>query len=701
MRLVKRVLILMPLLSNIAISTFIRVKHLMICLLLLTSVSSAQINPPSLRCVEIQNNGDVKLSWVPPADPGDFFSYEVFQSTQKNGPYTQLPSTLTAFSTTNYIHVGAHDTIQSFYYFMKSRSGAGGINSSINSDTLRTIFLTSFANNTFGTQDIIYNRIHTPKLPTTAPTFTILKEYPLGTWNVLATSSSTIYPDTITICKAKMNYRVIISDNVCQSASNMLRGEYVNSKNPEQPYVDSISVLPNGNTVLGWQAPLDKDVNQYEIQYRTPAGINDSIDTVYGRNSSSYTYPTTGANSGTVGIFVKAVDSCGRGSSVYYEIATMFLQKSYDQCAYQTTLFWNRYQWAKVNGVAKESTLEYRIYYSVNGSNLVQIDATTDTFYVHKNVSPGTNLCYFIRVINKNKNITSSSNRICFFATQVDAPNLVYIRSASIIDSRSAQIRILVDTTKASTGVTLQRSDNDSIFKNIAFIPYNGTANYLYTDNTIESTKKSYTYRTIVIDSCGNERSGSNLSKTMLLSVQEEKNELFTKKLFWNAYQGFAGGVSGYAVYRLVNDNGQTTLLGYTDSQTTHFTDNIENASVQGADIDYLVEAYEGLGNPYGIKEMSYSNKTPVYMEGNLYIPNAFAPSGVNTVWLPICYFVDHNDYKVTVFNRWGKIVFETKEQNQGWDGTDAIAGVYVYLINYKNSRGEYMQVKGTISLLR
>jgi hypothetical protein len=666
------------------------------------SLLQAQINPPDLRCVEVLTNGDVKLTWLPPADPGNFFSYEVYMSTQKNGPFTLVPSTLTSITATNFLHAGASNSVQSFHYFVVSTSGAGGVTKSGNSDTLRTIFLNSFKNVTGGTQDLQYNGIHLPKLPSTAPSFTISKEYPLGTWNILAITSSTLYPDTIWVCRAFMNYRISLSDGAgCISASNLLKGEYENSKDPEQPYVDSISVLPNGNTVLGWQVPLDGDINQYEIQYRTPANINDSIDTMFGKNKTSYTYQTTSANSGTVGIFVKAVDSCGRGSSVFYEIATLFLRTRYNQCAYQTTLNWNPYQWAKIKGVAIESTLEYRIYHSVNGSALTQIDATSDTFYVHKNVAPGKTVCYFIRVINTKKNITASSNRVCFFSTQVQAPNLVYIKSVSILDSKAAQIKIRIDTTKASTGVTIQRSENDTVFKNIAFIPSNGNANYTFIDNTIKSAQKSHTYRTIVIDSCGNERDGSNLSKTILLKVLDEKDQFFIKKLTWNAYEGFAGGVSGYGVYRIVNDKGQTSLLGYTDAQTTSYTDNIEGASDKGADIEYKIQAFEGIGNPYGIMETSFSNETPVYMEGNLYIPNAFAPAGVNPKWLPICYFVDHNDYRVTVFNRWGKKVFETTHQDEAWDGLDATAGVYVYLINYKNARGEYVQVKGSISLIR
>jgi gliding motility-associated-like protein len=76
-------------------------------------------------------------------------------------------------------------------------------------------------------------------------------------------------------------------------------------------------------------------------------------------------------------------------------------------------------------------------------------------------------------------------------------------------------------------------------------------------------------------------------------------------------------------------------------------------------------------------------------------------PDGLNKVWRPVTHFIEKEEYQVSVFNRWGKKVFETRDDAQGWDGADCPAGVYVYLIDYKNARGEYKQLKGTLSLLR
>jgi gliding motility-associated-like protein len=676
-------------------------KHAVLIVILCASRLFSQLNPPDLRCLEVMNNGDVKLTWIPPSDPGNIFStYMIHYSPVKNGPFTPIPTSITTLTTTSFIHTGSASTLQGCYYFMTTRSGPGGADSSSHSDTLRTIFVNTYT--AIATQNIVFNHIHNPKLASSSDLYSVLKEYPTGTWNTLSATTGTVYPDTITTCRDTLRYRVILTDaSGCSSQSNLQGGVYFDSKNPEEPYVDSISVLPNGNAVIGWEIPVDKDINQYEIQYKTPSQQNATISIVPGRNSTFYVYNTTTANSNTVGVFVKAYDSCGRGSTVNDQIMTMFLGTSYDNCRHRTFLTWNPYVWADVKGTPVETTLEYRIYYSVNGSPFMRVGTTTSTYFAHDSVDPGKNVCYFVRVINQRQTITASSNRSCFFSDQINAANYVYIKTASILSKTSALVKVYLDTSKASKGVMILRSEDDTTFSDIGFIPFSGNASYSFTDNNIKSDTKSYYYKAVLIDSCGNARGHSNVAKTILLKVHEDETEIFTKKLSWNAYQGFAGDVSGYNIYRIINDDMNVAPVGSTDALTTAYTDDVEDAAPDGARIEYMVQAVEGIGNPYGILEKSNSNAVPIYMEGNLYVPNAFAPQGINKTWLPITQFVDKSDYHVSIFNRWGKKVFETWDDAVGWDGENCISDVYVYLIDYKNSRGEYLQAKGTITLLR
>ena len=57
------------------------------------------------------------------------------------------------------------------------------------------------------------------------------------------------------------------------------------------------------------------------------------------------------------------------------------------------------------------------------------------------------------------------------------------------------------------------------------------------------------------------------------------------------------------------------------------------------------------------------------------------------------------------VFDRWGKLIFQSDHVNNGWDGTykgqQAEAGVYMYSIKMKLVSGEEVNQKGDVTLIR
>jgi gliding motility-associated-like protein len=68
------------------------------------------------------------------------------------------------------------------------------------------------------------------------------------------------------------------------------------------------------------------------------------------------------------------------------------------------------------------------------------------------------------------------------------------------------------------------------------------------------------------------------------------------------------------------------------------------------------------------------------------YAPNAFTPNGdgTNEIWIPRGVGIDESDYELFIFDRWGNLIFETTDPNQGWDGRanggSEIAQVDVYV---------------------
>lgn len=667
--------------------------RLSLILLLLVSRLSAQLAAPDLRCLEVLLNGSVKLTWLAPADPnGLFFSYQIFSSNSAAGPFTQI-TTIGAINTVTFVHpANANNTSQ--YYFIRALSGSSGSQISENSDTLRTIFLNVIP--AAVDLKLVYNHLLQPKLPTSSTTFTVNKEYPKGIWNIFGITDKINFQDTLIVCEDSMSYQITLGDAAgCVSASNTQRGEYKDQKPPNEPYVDSISVLPNGQTVLAWRVPRDIDIELYRILNQPPGGPNNYIDSVTGRPSTIYTYTVLDALNQPVKLFVAAEDSCPNISTFDDEPTTIYVQAYYDVCAYQTKLSWNEYK-----GMHK-GVKEYRIYYSVNGGAFNRIGTSNTNTFTHEQANPGKTLCYFVRVINTDETITASSNRTCFFSKQVRSPAFVYLKKVSALNEKSIDVHVYLDSTIGISGLDVRRSNNDLDYTNIGFLSFNGTSSYSFIDTNAEPVKQSYYYKIFLRDSCNNIRMNSNVAKTILLRVKQDENMLFTQHLSWTDYLGFGGGVSGYNIYRIINNELDRSPIGFADAQTTNFVDDVENAAADGSSIQYMIEAVEGITNPYGLLEKSNSNSETVYIEGRLFVPNAFAPDGTNKTWKPITHFISKTEYMVRVFDRWGGKVFETTNDTDTWDGANLPAGVFVYLISYKNSRGEYQEAKGTVNLIR
>ena len=96
-----------------------------------------------------------------------------------------------------------------------------------------------------------------------------------------------------------------------------------------------------------------------------------------------------------------------------------------------------------------------------------------------------------------------------------------------------------------------------------------------------------------------------------------------------------------------------------------------------------------------------------VIQYNNIYIPTAFTPNndGKNEVF-KIVYDRDLLDISMfRIYNRYGEMIFETRNAEIGWDGTfnntPANTGVYVYYFELDCYSGETNFIKGNVTLLR
>ena len=95
-----------------------------------------------------------------------------------------------------------------------------------------------------------------------------------------------------------------------------------------------------------------------------------------------------------------------------------------------------------------------------------------------------------------------------------------------------------------------------------------------------------------------------------------------------------------------------------------------------------------------------------VYEGPTYYVPNAFTPNGdgLNDIFRPTPVGIQSTDY-FRIFDRYGSMMFETRQWMQGWDGTlkgkPASLGTYVWMIKGLDKNGAVVEMKGTVILVR
>ncbi len=103
----------------------------------------------------------------------------------------------------------------------------------------------------------------------------------------------------------------------------------------------------------------------------------------------------------------------------------------------------------------------------------------------------------------------------------------------------------------------------------------------------------------------------------------------------------------------------------------------------------------------------SITKYVTIYPETLIFVPNAFTPDNnqLNDVWLPSMIGILDEGYQLTVWDRWGKTIFTSGDNSQGWDGriNDKVApaGVYVWVLKYRDPTGKDFKMRGTVTIVR
>jgi len=345
-----------------------------------------------------------------------------------------------------------------------------------------------------------------------------------------------------------------------------------------------------------------------------------------------------------------------------------------------------------------------RIYVSVNSSpyELLTTISPGQITYTHTNLQPNTNYSYFVRAFSQDHLKSSTSCRKEVTTYNSPRPLFMYTRFVTVENNDRVDILFYTDTNAHVQSYRILRSTSASgPYTEAGIVQDEGQEFISFSDTEAEVTAESYYYQIEVVDSCGLASVIANTCRTIFL--QAEALPDLTNRLSWNAYESWYGRTLGYRVYRRLDDS-SLDMLADVDSLTLTYTDDVSDLTGTVSRITYLVEAYEGPGNPFGFLEQSFSNEILSEQEAKVYLPNAIMPLGLNNLLKPVIVFVGIEGYEFVVYNRWGQMVFRSNDPEEGWDGTyngDYVPqGVYVYLLRFRNAVNQPRQIKGNVAVI-
>ncbi|MEL6842795.1 MAG: gliding motility-associated C-terminal domain-containing protein [Bacteroidota bacterium] len=459
---------------------------------------------------------------------------------------------------------------------------------------------------------------------------------------------------------------------------------------PDPVHIYRVSVLDDESVEVRFSGFKGLDFSNYTI-YREEAGVgyvpiaqtfyvNDTVFIDDGLNTleNSYCYK------------VAITNQCGTENDLNLTRNHCTINAAADTRPGAIEVNWNPYQgWGIVQ--------QYEIYkvenYNTVQAEFVTVVPGTVTRYIEDIEDCFTDVTYRIKAIGVEDWQTSWSD-----TTQAQGENGSFGSANEIVratvennsqvlveweDFRNDNVRIIY----------VEKNEDGGAYSTIASVP---PGRLKLTDTDVDVQSHSYGYRIQAQDSCGNVTPISNIGKTINLTVEMDTK---TPYLRWTAYEDWQFGVNDYRIEIYSDSVAGWVTVDLVEGVETEYRDEITRL-IQ-PEYCYRVVAVEQGGN----NAESYSNEVCVGVQTSVYGGDAFTPNGdgVNDIF----YLKGSNvlTFNLQVYSRWGVLLYETNNIEDGWDGTyqgvDMPEGVYMYVAKGRQFDGRQYVLRGSISLYR
>lgn len=675
----------------------------------------------AMSCVQVNDQGYATVTWTEAIDPGDVFQQYVIHVFEPSSGLVletfNIPNPTDpvnpAFVNTTY-NAGTTELC----YFVLTEGPAGTYGPT--SDTLCSIHLTADPALTPGVVDLNFNspRIGSNDAVSPEPLLVQLQDAD-GNWNNIASIAdnggmmSAAYE--LEECSGDLLFRVTQSAPAsgCDHVSNATGSQLSDELDPDPPVLTAVQVdYALQEAVIEWEPSTAEDLAGYII-YQCNGGFQMAIDTVFDPSATFYVHLNSNVQSYIESYNVAAFDSCyiggepDPGAASPYCASSLFLNASTSNCSDVANLTWAG-AFNLSSDIAGYSVWIDQETPSGSGNwlglqEVATLGATTHTWQ-HTGALFGSSYRYHIVAETaEGTNILSNVETAQF--SYPGAPAFTSLRRASVSDSGA--VNILVDLDPNSNEVhdyTLQRRiTGTNEFTDLETQQGIGGLTLQFIDYAAKTDERSYAYRVRVENYCGDSVGQSNTAETVWLRGISDF-QLLKNTLHWTPYADFPGATAGYRIYRKYNLGNATELLISLPNTVFTWEDDVSSLLFSPGDFCYIIEATDALPGPAGGINYAFSNELCLTQEPVIWIPNAILVGGVNDVFKPVVSFADFTNYRMEIQNRWGDVMYETFDIDQGWDGSHhdqtAPEGAYGYFITIQDGAGKIYERQGLVHLL-
>lgn len=658
---------------------------LMLWLLAITGFNEAVAQPtPVLTCVSVSSGTDIEVSWDIPT--GSFDGFRLFYGPQ-GGPYISADYAATFNSAI--ITVPNVSTI--IYEFFLTTYTNSPVGQSAESNHLKSILLGISGDGT-GIAELEWN------LQGGSYTeYRLLRSMDNLNFQPLGTATSGEYADTISLlCDPTILY-YIIEHGPCGARSNVVSGTFRDLTQPEDPVLKLVTI-ENGMTEVHWTPSPSADVDSIIIERRTTVW---NVYRITGNDNVFIDNFTTDPDfidpcSNVITYIVRAKDECDLESAGAINYLnphnTLLLTGNTEElCDRKASLQWNAY----VN--MQPPVTHYKVERSTGGSALVDIadiavaNGPEYNFIDPAMLEPGVEVKYRISAVNSDNTLLSHSCEL----TLIPQPELITafeISYVTVTDNTFITMNVQAEPVYLPEQIEIYRATEGEP-QYLTTLPWDDSGVFSFEDHETSVGTTSYQYEVKILDACSLPLDSSSVFNSILLTIGVDDQE--NVALVWNNHIGWGAELLSYQVYKYLEG---VLIEGYPKTVSPNLTDYNETVNPdEGLNTTYVVEAVHQDGR------ISRSNEVLLPRTPTIDVPTAFRPAGVNRLFRPLVKNIDQNAYLFMVYNRWGQLVFETRDPLEGWDGRingDIQQGIYIYQVTYRDQTGTDAYKRGSVILL-